>query len=117
MTNADPSRRDVAFDSDYEPDPIFTTSLYEAKWILGMWLSCFAWTLIVCLSNGYPDTVDPETFPLVFGMPAWVAWGIAFPWLVANVVTIVFCLGFMKDGDLGEEPDAHAAAGQEVNRA
>ena len=69
-----------------------------------MWLSCFAWTLTVCLTQGYPDQVDPENFPTVFGLPAWVAWGIVFPWLVANLVTFWFCLFYMEDADLGSEP-------------
>lgn len=90
-------------DPDLEPDPLFVASFREARWILLMWLSCFAWTLTVCLNFGYPKTVDPQNFPTVFGIPAWVAWGIAFPWLIANVVTIWFCLGVMEDADLGED--------------
>jgi hypothetical protein len=97
-------------DPDLEPDPLFVASLREARWILLMWLSCFVWALTVCLNFGYPDTVDPLNFPTVFGIPAWVAWGIAFPWLIANVVTIWFCLFVMEDADLGETPDELAAA-------
>lgn len=69
-----------------------------------MWLCCFIWTLTVCLSFGYQEDVDPKTFSTVLGIPAWVAWGIAFPWLIADVVTVWFCFFRMKDGDLG--PDA-----------
>ena len=94
-------------DDDLEPDPLFLDSLREARWILLMWATCFAWTLTVCLNYGYPTQVDPKTFPTVLGIPAWVAWGIAFPWLVANVVTITFCLGYMKDGDLGDDASDH----------
>ncbi len=90
-------------DSDLEPDPLFLDSVREAGWILVLWASCFIWTMYSCLSNGYTKDVDPETFPMVFGMPAWVAWGIALPWLIANAVTIFLCLGYMKDGDLGIE--------------
>ena len=45
----------------YEPDPVFLSSLREARWILAMWLGCFVWTLAASLAMGYPDTVDPET--------------------------------------------------------
>ncbi|MEZ6129548.1 MAG: hypothetical protein R3C59_12765 [Planctomycetaceae bacterium] len=110
MITATPPASVSDSEGDYELDPMFVTSLAEAKWILGMWLTCFVWTLAICLTNGYPETVNPETFPLILGMPAWVAWGIAFPWLIANLATFVFCLGFMKDGDLGSEPDTHAPA-------
>lgn len=88
---------------DYEPDPLFVDSRHEAGWILLMWACCFAWTMMVCLNYGYPDSIDPATFPTVFGIPAWVAWGIGFPWLVADVVTIWFCLFRMKDADLGSD--------------
>ena len=92
---------------EYEPDPLFVDSLREAGWILLMWVACFVWTLSVCLTQGYPDPggINPETFPTVLGIPAWVAYGIALPWLIADVVTIWFCIFKMKDADLGTEPD------------
>ncbi|MDG2131366.1 MAG: hypothetical protein P8K08_25435 [Fuerstiella sp.] len=97
-------------DPDLEPDPLFVASFREARWILLMWVSCFVWTLTVCLNFGYPETVDPQSFPTVLGIPAWVAWGIAFPWLIANVVTIWFCLCVMEDADLGDDVGAAEAA-------
>ncbi len=105
---------------EYEPDPLFVDSLREAGWILLMWVACFVWTLSFCLTNGYPKPgdVNPETFSTVLGMPAWVAYGIALPWLIADVVTIWFCIFRMKDADLGTEPDEQenmAAASKEVS--
>ncbi|MDG1894671.1 MAG: hypothetical protein P8J37_07165 [Fuerstiella sp.] len=97
-------------DPDLEPDPLFVAAFRETRWILLMWLSCFAWTLTVCLNFGYPETVDPLNFPMVLGIPAWVAWGIAFPWLIANGVTIWFCLCVMEDADLGEDVSEAQAA-------
>ncbi|MCA9060393.1 MAG: hypothetical protein KDA85_17910 [Planctomycetaceae bacterium] len=94
-------------DDEWEPDPVFVSGRREAKWILLMWASCFAWTILVCGRIGYldptGDPINPETMPLVLGLPRWVFWGIAFPWLIANVVSIWFCLGYMKDADLGED--------------
>ena len=94
---------------EFEPDPLFVASLREGKWILLMWIACFAWTQTVCLNFGYPDSVDPANFPTILGIPAWVAWGIAFPWLLANIVTIWFCLTQMEDADLGSDPEDSAA--------
>lgn len=90
-------------EGDYEPDPVFLSSLREARWILLMWVGCFVWTLAVALSSAYPDAVNPDTFGTVFGIPAWVAWGIALPWLLADGVTIWFCLTQMEDADLDIE--------------
>lgn len=108
---------------DLEPDPLFVDSVRESGWILLMWLCCFIWTLFVCLTWGYPDKIDPKSFSTVLGIPAWVAWGIAFPWLIADAVTIWFCLFVMKDADLGEDVDSEsevavnaAAIQQEADR-
>ena len=98
----------------YEPDPVFFSSLREARWILAMWVGCFVWTLTASLTMGYPDTVDPETFPTVLGIPAWVAWGIGLPWLIANVVTIWFCLTQMDDAELESDEDTAAPGGDDV---
>ena len=89
-------------DDQLELDPIFVSSRREAGWILLMWVACFIWTLTACGLSGYPTNVDPETFPTLFGIPRWVAIGIALPWMVSNVVTIWFCLRVMKDGDLDD---------------
>lgn len=87
----------------YELDPFFLTSRREARWILLMWVACFIWTLTVCGLWGYEDSVDPESFPTILGIPRWVAIGIIAPWMVTNVVTFWFCLFYMQDGDLGVE--------------
>lgn len=105
-------------DDDLVPDPIFVSGVVEGKWILLMWLGCFVWTMTVCLQSGYETDVTPATFPTVWGIPSWVAWGICLPWLVANIVTIAFCFGYMKDGDLGvDESEAKSAGGTIVEGA
>lgn len=96
----DPTSENTSPSDQLLPDPIFVTGLREAKWILLMWLSCFIWTMTYCISNGYQTEVDPSTFPTVFGIPEWVAWGVGLPWVIANIVTVAFCFGYMQDGDL-----------------
>ncbi|MCA9047567.1 MAG: hypothetical protein KDA89_02495 [Planctomycetaceae bacterium] len=95
---------------EYEPDPLYQSGLREGRTILLMWATCFVWTLTVCLTFGYPESVNPETFPMVLGLPAWVFWGVLFPWTISNVVTVWFCLFRMEDGDLGTEPDEEEAS-------
>jgi hypothetical protein len=67
------------------------------------------WSVPYCYLNGYPDSFDPETFKTVWGVPAWVFWGIAVPWIVADVLTIFFCLFVIKCDDL-EAPGGSDAA-------
>lgn len=70
-----------------------------------MWGACLAWSVPYCYYFGYlgPDeTVDSSNISLVMGIPSWAFWGIAAPWLAADVFTTWFCFWYMKDDDLGE---------------
>ena len=54
--------------------------LREAAVVLGMWLAGLAWTLVVVIGWGYlPVSERPETPDLIWGMPAWVVWGLFVP--------------------------------------
>ena len=91
-------------------DPLFLHSRREAGVILLVWGLCFAWTVPYCYLYGYSAPANPAELPLVLGMPAWVFWGVAVPWVVAGLVSIALCLWFIQDDDLGEVPgsDAHS---------
>ena len=71
------------------------TSLREAFWILVIWGFFAIWVLGSAALFAYPD--DPASMTLTLGFPTWVVWGIAFPWIVATLVTIWFCLCVMQD--------------------
>lgn len=79
-------------------DPVFLHCRQEAIVILGVWVAAMIWTLSSCAATGY---VDGQDVPTIFGMPSWVCWGIALPWLVADVVAIALCLFYIRDDDLG----------------
>lgn len=79
-----------------ELDPVFLNSKREAWIILGLWGAMLLWAVPYCYINGFQAGLDPEEVELTFGLPSWVFWGIAFPWLVADVFTIWFCLLYMK---------------------
>jgi len=84
-----------------EFDPVFLHSRREAILIFCLWLAALAWAVPFCYLNGYPDEFNAETFSTIWGIPTWVFWGIAVPWLVADVITTWFCFVYMKDDDLG----------------
>ena len=81
-------------------DPIYVTARREMWVILGTWGVFCVWVLGYCAANGYE--VDGAGLQLVFGMPAWVFWGIAVPWMSATAFSIVFAAFFMKDHALEE---------------
>ena len=75
----------------------------ELWFILLTWLGCCVWVIAYCAVNGYH--LNPEEGSTVFGFPSWVFWGVALPWMFANVVTFWFCLRFLKNEDDEETPE------------
>lgn len=89
---------------DSELDPVFVSSLREAKSIFGIWLVMFAWVITVGLFFGY--ATDPKApIETTLGMPSWVFWGVFVPWGVTSLFTIWFALTQMADHPL-EDPDS-----------
>ncbi|WP_197444314.1 DUF997 family protein [Maioricimonas rarisocia] len=95
-----------------EYDPVFIHSRREAIVIIGLWAAAMVWTLSWCASTGY---VDGQDVPTIWGMPSWICWGIAAPWLVVDVVAIALCLFFIRDDDLGEANE-EADVAEDVRR-
>ena len=71
--------------------------------ILVAFAVCFIWSISVYwtmgMDHGEGDIGEVAT---VLGIPAWVFWGVAVPWLAADVFIVVFCFVLMTDDDLGE---------------
>ena len=80
----------------------FRQSRKEMWVMLCAWAVFFLFVTAICGSMGAAKSAD-GTVPTLFGMPRWVAIGIAFPWLAANVLTYWFSFHFMRDTHLGDE--------------
>ena len=85
-----------------------STNAFRVAWremliILVVWSVLCAWVVGVCAWQAYDEELSAsltgETITTVVGFPSWVVWGIALPWLVANVFTVWFCLAYMSDED------------------
>lgn len=97
---------DHAADRD-ELDPVFLNGRREALAVFLTWVVAFLWAVPYCATHAY-DSPDSGPLETIGGVPAWTFWGIFVPWLIADVVTVWLCFGFMKDDDLeppGGEPD------------
>ena len=73
--------------------------------ILVVFTVCLVWSIGVYLAmglHGGEGAIGPV--PTVLGIPAWVFWGVAVPWLAADLFIVVFCFVLMTDDDLGEVP-------------
>ena len=113
----------------WEEDPVYRNSRREATFILIVWGCAFIYTIVYCYLFGYqshePDptstgpsiaaalgplesfdrTPETLTFPFGLGIPDWVFWGIAVPWLACIVASFGFGLFFFSEDDLGREPE------------
>ena len=107
-------------------DPIYRHSLREARFILGLWTCCFFYTVSYCYLNGYlshepsPGSTGPAiaswfgpleafnrdpdsvTYPLGLGIPDWVFYGVALPWVVCIVLSFWYGLFMFAEDDLSE---------------
>jgi fatty acid desaturase len=86
-------------------DPLYLHSLRETAVILLLFAIFCGWAVGVYYVLGLRDAGDAASaaapVSVVFGMPAWVFYGLFLPWIVVNVVAFWFSFGFMKDDDLG----------------
>ena len=78
--------------------------LKEARFVAITWFSAL---FFCCGWIGYfgylPPAERPDDPQLVFGIPAWAAWGLLVPWLLLVVVTWYFAAVVLKD----DEPFEH----------
>ncbi len=105
-------------------DPVFLNARREAIVILSLWAVCFVYTCSYCYLRGYlthtphPAATGPAigelvgdlsafdrapkstTFPLGWGIPDWIFYGVIAPWLLCIVVTFWFVLFYFQDDNL-----------------
>jgi hypothetical protein len=75
----------------------------EGLLLMAVWAVALLWSCGYSRIFGYERSADDIT--LILGMPDWVFWGIAIPWVICVVFTVWFCFFFMADDDLGRDPD------------
>ncbi len=114
-----------------QQDPVYQNSWREARLILIVWTCCFLYTTSYCYLYGYlvhepsPQSTggdvaelfgplstwnrqgDSVTYPLGLGIPEWVFYGVALPWLIAIMISIGFCLFVFREDDLSPLPAPH----------
>ncbi len=106
-TDESPTPNDPRQPSGQQLDPVFLAARREAKTVLTIFVAFAAYCLTVSYIFGHWEAGGSE-ISLLFGMPAWVFWGIFVPWIAAIVVTGWFCFYFMES----EGRDTGDAAGQ-----
>jgi hypothetical protein len=88
----------------------------EALIVLAVWAACLLWVVGFSYLRGYQHPPehplveagiararDAADFSSVAGIPDWLFAGVALPWLIATLFTIVFGMRILRDDDLGEE--------------
>lgn len=91
----------------------FRRSRREAGWILLTWVVFALWVLgyAAVATGGAPAQGGAATgIETTLGFPSWVFWGIALPWAVAALFSIVFALAIMRDHPLEGGDEASPGA-------
>lgn len=86
-----------------DEDPILASSRVEAIAALVVWGVATVYTVTYCYLFGYGRPLESLTF--VLGFPDWVFWGVIVPWVVCLFLSAWFAFGFIRDVDLGHDPD------------
>ena len=84
-------------------DPLFLQARREAYLIFGFWLAMLTWVVTTSYVLGYRPVSAGGQIRTIFGFPIWYFWGVFLPWLISSVIAILFCLCYMRDGDLDAE--------------
>lgn len=84
----------------------FRQSRKEFWFMVMTWVAFAAWTL--GFNFLFAKGEEGEAVEVVFGMPKWVVFGIAIPWMIALGLTIWFAMFYMKDTDLGRTDEEYA---------
>ena len=92
---------------DHDLDPVFLHSRRETKVLLITFFIFLVWVVGVSWWLGY-ETDPAAPLQMVWGMPRWVVWGVAVPWLGANLFTLWFCWRCVADDPLGEVQEESA---------
>jgi len=85
-------------------DPVFVHSKRESIELLVAFFVFLLWSVGVSYMLGYGADVTEAT-QTVWGMPRWVFWGVAVPWMGANVYTVYFCVFRIADDPLEDLSD------------
>ncbi len=87
----------------------FRQAQRELRFQLTTWAVFAAWVTGWCGANAFDARSADVTTTL--GMPDWVLWGIAVPWVIAFAVTVWFATRVMQDTELVDDfasPDSTA---------
>jgi hypothetical protein len=84
-------------------DPVLRSARREAVVHMLLWVVALTWSVGWCYSHGYGR--DPATLSFVWGIPDWVFWGIVLPWAICVGLSWLSAYVFMRDEDLGAEPE------------
>ena len=89
------------------PDPVFVHSKRESIELLVAFLVFLIWSVGVSYVLGYGVEVGANE--TVWGIPHWVFWGVAVPWVGATLYTVYFCTFRMADDPLEDLSDLSAS--------
>ena len=96
MMNHSTSDSELEVESHFEYDPAYLNSLRELYGMIAILAVSLIWTIGYCSIYAY-QTTEPTS--IILGVPGWVIGGIAVPWAICGLVTMLYALYYIKDDD------------------
>ncbi|VTS08222.1 Uncharacterized protein OS=Planctomyces maris DSM 8797 GN=PM8797T_05000 PE=4 SV=1 [Tuwongella immobilis] len=111
------------------PPPLVAQTTYrnarrEAWFVALIWFLSLTWVVGYCYLRGYQHDADSwlvrmglavprtaENFTAYFGFPDWILFGVFLPWIICSLITLWFGMSYMKEDDLGNDPDSDSTQG------
>ncbi len=83
-------------------DPGFLQTRREALSAVLIWFLALCWVVPFSYVFGYQQPTNSVELSLTLGMPTWVFWGVAVPWLVSSIAGISLCVWFIREEEFAE---------------
>lgn len=83
-------------------DPGFLQTRREAFAAVAIWFFALCWVVPVSYLFGYQQPTNSAELSMTAGMPTWVFWGVAVPWVICSITGISLCVWFIQEEEFIE---------------
>lgn len=84
-------------------DPLLRSARREAIIVFLIFAAALGYTVGYYKLFGYGRSIADLKF--VYGFPDWVFWGLIVPWGASTLVSFLFGAFYMRDEELGQDPE------------
>ena len=89
--------------------------LREARWVVALWSMQLVYCTVSIVLLGYPHPDQrPDSPDLIWGIPAWVVWGLFLPWGLQILAAWWFAIVILQDDEPYEGDSGNGSDGGKI---